>query len=128
MYEGSIWESALFVSHHNLNNLVLIIDRNNKIILGDTEDLIKLESIEKKWEAFGFYVKRVNGHSHEDIMNALNDMSSQTKPSVMIADTTKGKGISFMENEPNWHYWNKIDNEKYKLAKNELEKELKKYE
>ncbi len=128
MYEGSTWESALFVGHHKLNNLITIIDRNNKIILGDTEDLIKLESIEKKWEAFGFLVKRIDGHSHEEILNALSDLNNIDKPLLLIADTIKGKGISFMENDPNWHYWQKIEKEKYEVAKTELENEILKYE
>ena len=128
MYEGSIWESALFVSSQNLKNLVIIIDRNNKIILGDTEDLVKLEPIQDKWESFGFGVKRVNGHSHEEIINSINDLSSDEKPALIIADTIKGKGISFMENKAHWHYWNQIDDEHYNLAKHELQKELDKYE
>ncbi len=128
MYEGSIWESALFTSHHNLTNLVVIIDRNNKIILGDTEDLVRLEPIDDKWSAFGFNVIRINGHSHEEIINALNTGSNSNKPLLIIADTVKGKGISFMENVPNWHYWNKIDTETYNLAKKELTDEINKYE
>tara|TARA_B100001123_G_C15012755_1_gene908223 strand:+ start:32 stop:865 length:834 start_codon:yes stop_codon:yes gene_type:complete len=128
MYEGSTWESALFVSHHNLKNLIIIIDRNNKIILGDTEDLLKLESIERKWESFGFTTKRIDGHSHEEIVNSLNELHRFEKPIVLIADTIKGKGVSFMEDDPNWHYWHEIDEKKYKLAKKELLEELKKNE
>ena len=128
MYEGSTWESALFVGHHNLNNLILIIDRNNKIILGDTEDLVKLEPIEEKWNSFGFNSKRINGHSHEDIIEAVQSMSDENKPIAIITDTIKGKGISFMENQPHWHYWNKIDDDEYHKAINELNNELKKYE
>tara|TARA_B100001964_G_C14258224_1_gene613627 strand:+ start:3445 stop:3897 length:453 start_codon:yes stop_codon:yes gene_type:complete len=128
MYEGSIWESALFTSHHNLTNLVVIIDRNNKIILGDTEELVKLEPIDDKWKAFGFNVLRIDGHSHEEIINSLSEKNKKDKPILIIADTIKGKGISFMENVPNWHYWNKIDNETYNLAKKELDDEINKYE
>ena len=128
MYEGSIWESALFTSHHNLTNLVVIIDRNNKIILGDTEELVKLEPIDDKWKAFGFNVLRIDGHSHEEIINSLSEKNRENKPILIIADTIKGKGISFMENVPNWHYWNKIDNETYNLAKKELNDEINKYE
>ncbi len=128
MYEGSTWESALFVGHHNLNNLILIIDRNNKIILGDTEDLVKLEPIEEKWSSFGFNSKRINGHSHEEIIEAVQSMSDENKPIALITDTVKGKGISFMENQPHWHYWNKIDDNEYHKAIDELNNELKKYE
>lgn len=128
MYEGSTWESALFVGHHNLNNLILIIDRNNKIILGDTEDLVKLEPIQDKWNSFGFNSKRINGHSHEEIIEAVQSMSDENKPLALITDTVKGKGISFMENQPHWHYWNKIDDNEYHKAIDELNNELKKYE
>ncbi len=122
MYEGSIWESALFASHHKLNNLVLILDRNRKIILGDTEDLIKLDPIEEKWKSFGFETLKVNGHSIPELLDAFNTIESNfDKPSIIIADTIKGKGISFMENDPSWHYWQGLTKEQVLKAKSELE-------
>jgi len=87
-----------------------------------------LEPIDDKWAAFGFKVMRINGHSHEEIINALNANGNSNKPLLIIADTVKGKGISFMENVPNWHYWNKIDTATYNLAKKELTDEINKYE
>jgi transketolase len=128
MYEGSVWESALFTSHFNLDNLILIIDRNRKIILGDTEDLIKLESIEDKWESFGFNTARIDGHSHKDLIDTFNEHIGNNKPTVIIADTIKGKGISFMENNPSWHYWQKLDESQLKKARIELNEEISKYE
>lgn len=103
MYEGSVWESALFASHNNLDNLIVILDRNHKIILGDTEDLVQLEPIVDKWESFGWQTFVVNGHSHDDLLSAFSRIE-QGKPSIIIANTIKGKGISFMEGRAEWHY------------------------
>jgi len=123
MYEGSIWETALFASHNKLDNLVLILDRNNKIILGDTEDLVALEPIQNKWESFGFKAIRVNGHSFGELMNAFSNIGSTNgKPLIIIADTVKGKGISFMENEPSWHYWQGLNDNQLKMAREDLKK------
>jgi len=125
MYEGSTWESAMFASHHNLNNLIVILDRNNKMILGDTEECLKLEPISSKWESFGFNVFNVDGHSIEELLNVFNNISSvkNNKPSIIIANTVKGKGISFMENDPNWHYWHNLNEDKIKQAIQELDYE-----
>lgn len=122
MYEGSIWESALFASHNKLDNLIIILDRNNKIILGDTEDLLALEPIENKWESFGFNTQRVNGHSFPELLNSFNLINTvKNKPHIIIADTVKGKGISTMENDPSWHYWQNIEDKKISEIKAELE-------
>ena len=121
MYEGSTWESALFASHHKLDNLIIIVDRNRKIILGDTEDLIALEPIEEKWDSFGFKTARVNGHSFPDLLNAFSIIgSTDNKPLVVIADTVKGKGISFMENHPVFHYWQNLDENQILMARADL--------
>ena len=72
MYEGSVWETALFASQHKLDNLVLILDRNRKIILGDTEDLVQLSPIDEKWEAFGWNTYEINGHNLEELNNTLD--------------------------------------------------------
>ena len=122
MYEGSTWESALFASHHKLDNLIIIVDRNRKVILGDTEDILALEPIEKKWESFGFKTVRVNGHSIPDLLNTFSIIgSTEKKPLVIIADTIKGKGISFMENHPASHYWQLLDKNQLSLARADLE-------
>ncbi len=105
-YEGSIWEAAMFASHNKLNNLVAIVDRNKLCVTDFTEDLLKLESFEEKWSAFGWNVKRIDGHSFEQIFEALKNCKNAEKddrPLVVIADTVKGKGIDYIANQPLWH-------------------------
>lgn len=120
MYEGSVWEAALFASENKLDNLILILDRNHKIILGDTEDSVSLEPIDKKWESFGFDVSKCNGHDFNSIDESFKIIHNKNfKPKIIIADTVKGKGIDFMENDPKWHYWNGVDDQ---LAKATLVK------
>lgn len=103
--EGSNWEAALFASHHELGNLTVIIDRNGLQSLKSTEDTLKLEPLDKKWEAFGWHVQKIDGHDHEAILEALIvSAEHQGQPSVVIAETIKGKGVSFMENKVEWHY------------------------
>jgi transketolase len=104
-YEGSIWEAALYASHNRLNNLVAIVDRNHLCVTNFTENMLELEPFDKKWEAFGWNVKTIDGHSFEEILNALEGVRSRksSKPSVIIADTVKGKGVSFLCYNPLWH-------------------------
>ena len=104
-YEGSIWETALFAAHHRLNNLVAIVDRNYQCVLDFTDNFLALEPMEKKWEAFGWRVKRVDGHSFEDLLEALKGIRSRrsAQPLVIIADTVKGAGVGFMACNPIWH-------------------------
>ena len=121
MYEGSTWESAMYASHNNLDNLFVIIDRNRKIILGDTEDMLSLEPISQKWESFGFEAVLSDGHDFNSLADGFSKLQSPNgKPKVMIANTIKGKGISFMENIPSWHYWRKLSNEEENIAKKDL--------
>jgi len=100
--EGSVWEAALIASHHKLGNLKVLIDRNKLQSLTDTESTLALEPLKEKWESFGWNVTVINGHSHIEISDALSLKSE--KPNCIIADTVKGKGVSFMENEVLWHY------------------------
>ena len=104
-YEGSTWESAMFAGHHQLNNLVAIVDRNWLCVTDFTENCVRLNPFDQKWEAFGWEVAVIDGHSFEDIFSALNAVRSRqaTSPLVIIANTVKGKGVSFMENKPLWH-------------------------
>lgn len=104
-YEGSIWESAMFASHHKLNNLVAIIDRNWLCVTDFTENLVGLNPMDEKWRAFGWEAATIDGHSFEGIFTALEAHRSRrlNKPLVIIANTVKGKGIPFMENIPLWH-------------------------
>lgn len=104
-YEGSIWETAMFASHNRLNNLVAIIDRNFQCVTDFTENIVALEPMVERWEAFGWQAKRVNGHSHSALLDALDGVRSRRsdKPLVIIADTVKGEGVDFMECVPLWH-------------------------
>ena len=104
-YEGSIWETAMFASHNRLNNLVAIVDRNYACATTFTENSLALEPIDKKWAAFGWRVKRINGHSISEILDALSGFRSRcsAEPLVIIADTVKGKGVEFMSDVPLWH-------------------------
>jgi transketolase len=103
--EGSVWEAAMFASHHKLDNLIAIIDHNKLQSLGRVDDIVSLEPFVDKWKAFGWGVREVNGHNISAIVDALEGVPfSNNKPSVLIAHTIKGKGISFMENVPIWHY------------------------
>ena len=104
-YEGSVWEAAMFASHYNLNNLTVIIDRNGYGVLGPTEDVVKLNELDKKFESFGWETKKIDGHSVKEIYDALSGFRSHKKdsPALIVAETVKGKGIKFMENVALWH-------------------------
>ena len=102
--EGSVWEAAMSASHHRLDNLIAIVDRNRLQIDGYTSDVMEIEPLRDKWQSFGWQVYECNGHNMEEIMSALNRASSVSgKPSVIIANTVKGKGISFAENVCAYH-------------------------
>lgn len=103
--EGSVWEAAMFASHHKLDNLIAIIDHNKYQSLGRVDEILSLNPFADKWKSFGWEVKEVNGHSLSEIASALERIPiCRNKPGVLIAHTTKGKGVSFMENVPIWHY------------------------
>ena len=116
--EGSNWEAALFASHHTLDNLVAIIDRNKLQSIDSTENTLKLEPFKDKWQAFGWKVLEVDGHDHNHLVNSLNT-KEKDKPLCIVANTTKGKGISFMENQILWHY-RSPQGEEYNAALREL--------
>lgn len=102
--EGSVWEAAMFAKHYKLDNLVGIVDRNMIQIDGYTEEVMSLEPYKSKWESFGWVVKEIDGHNFSQIIRALESTPFKFgKPSLIIANTVKGKGISFMENNPEWH-------------------------
>ncbi len=103
MQEGSVWESLMNINNQKLNNLVVIIDKNNLQIDGCVCDIKTLEPLDKKLEAFGFRVKTIDGHNFDEIESALQEAKQALEPYVIIADTIKGKGVSFMENNPSWH-------------------------
>lgn len=119
--EGSIWEAAMAGSHYKLDNLVGIVDRNRLQISGCTEDVIALEDLKAKWCSFGWEVVEVDGHNIEELLECFKKIPTvKGKPHLMIANTIKGKGISFMENQRQWHH--KVPNdEELKQALSELE-------
>jgi transketolase len=101
--EGSNWEAILFAGHHRQNNLTAIVDYNRIQSLGRTEDVLELEPLAAKWEAFGWRTVDVDGHDHEDLRRELL-RDPDRRPTVLIAHTTKGKGVDFMEDDLTWHY------------------------
>ena len=103
--EGSIWEAALFAAHHALDNLIAIVDYNKIQSLGTVQEVLKLEPLAAKWEAFGWGVREIDGHDFEQILRALTNIPFvPARPTCIIAHTIKGKGVSFMENKLLWHY------------------------
>lgn len=103
--EGSVWEAALFAAQQKLGNLTVIVDYNKIQAMDRLENIIGLESLADKWKAFGWDVAEVDGHNTGSLVDVLdNNMSAGAAPKAVIAHTTKGKGISFMENIPIWHY------------------------
>lgn len=102
--EGSVWEAAMFASHHRLRNLFAIIDYNHIQSLAPVADTLALEPFSDKWRAFGWAVTEVDGHDCEALRAALDVEENRDRPSVVIAHTIKGKGVSFMENSVLWHY------------------------
>ena len=101
--EGQIWEAAMSAGHYKLDNLTAIVDRNRLQIDGNTEEVMSLNSVGEKFEAFGWDVVEIDGHDFEQIIKALDEQHIQNKPKVIIANTTKGKGVKFMENNAKWH-------------------------
>jgi transketolase len=103
--EGSVWEAALFAQHHQLDNVVSIIDYNKIQSLAPVAETLALEPFRAKWEAFNWSVREVNGHDHEALAAAFAGLPAKPgRPTVIIAHTTKGKGVSFMEDTVLWHY------------------------
>lgn len=119
--EGSVWEAALFANHFRLNNLIAIVDHNKMQSLDYCEKTLKLESLKDKWKSFGWNALEIDGHDHEQIREAVNSPRGDG-PTVIIADTVKGKGISFMENDILWHYRFPHAGWEYDCAVNELHK------
>jgi transketolase len=102
--EGSNWEAGLAAAHYKLDNLTAIIDHNTLQISGHTRDVMSNEPLDEKWRAFGWAVKIVNGHDYAALTEALSKPAEIGKPTCIIANTTKGKGVSFMENVAKWHH------------------------
>jgi len=117
---GTTWESALIAAHHKLDNLVVVVDANGLQAMGGVKDILNIEPLKGKWLAFGWNVLEIDGHNLKDIEDAfLKSKSTENKPSVIIARTIKGKGVSFMENNNIYHYKAPSDAE-YQMALKEL--------
>lgn len=101
--EGSVWEAAMFAGHHRLENLCAVIDYNKLQSIGRVSDTVSLEPFAAKWRAFGWEAVCVDGHDHDALRSAFAERADN-RPTCIIADTVKGRGISFMENEVLWHY------------------------
>jgi transketolase len=105
-HEGQVWEAALCASHHRAGNLIAIVDRNKFSLDGEIDDIIGLEPLAAKWEAFGWNVREVDGHDIQALLDTLHEViedDPREGPTVIIAHTVKGKGISYMESETGWH-------------------------
>lgn len=102
--EGQVWEAAMSAAKYRLDNLVGIVDCNRGQLDGMVEDIMPIEPVDEKWASFGWDVKRIDGHDLSQVLDAYEwAQSREGKPKVIVADTVKGKGVSFMENNPGWH-------------------------
>lgn len=105
MNSGTVWESALLSSRLNLNNLIVIVDYNKFQATGKSDEILNIKPLGKKWKSFGWDVIECNGNSHVSINKSFKFiLKNKNKPKIIIANTIKGKGVSFMENDNNWHY------------------------
>ena len=126
--EGSVWEACTTASKYNLDNLIVIVDRNDLQITGKTEDVNPIEPIDKKFKSFGFETISTNGNNISDLLYVFQHVPvKENKPTVIIAKTTKGSGVSFIENQINWHH--KVPSkDEYESAISELNEKLNSYE
>lgn len=119
--EGSVWEAVMFASHHGLDNLTVVVDYNKIQSLAPVAETLALEPFADKWTAFGWSAEHVDGHDHESLHRALGTLPRVAgRPTCVLADTTKGKGVSFMESSVLWHY-RTPQGEEYDAAVAELE-------
>ncbi|MBC8452468.1 MAG: transketolase [Spirochaetes bacterium] len=119
--EGSVWEAGMAASNYKLDNLTAVIDRNYLQISGNTEDVMRLDSLTDKWKAFGWEVMEVDGHNIEQLLEVLEKPRIPDKPTILIAKTTKGKGVTYMEDMAKWHHGVPTE-EQYKQAVDEIKK------
>ena len=120
LQEGQIWEAAMSSSHYKLDNLCLIVDNNNLQIDGNVNEVMSIYPLDEKFRSFGFEVITIDGHNIEKIIQAFEKAKTvKGKPTVIIAKTIKGKGVSFMENKADWH-GKAPKEEEYNIAIKEL--------
>ena len=120
LFEGSVWESFIFASHQNLNNLIIIIDNNNQIVMDYSRDAGDLNNLKKRLSTFNFVVEEIDGHDYSILEKVLKKSKKNNKPTIILANTVKGKGVSFMEKNKKWHH-SVPSNEEYIMAKREIE-------
>ena len=120
--EGSVWEAALFANHFGVKNITAIVDHNKMQSMDFCDKTLDLGDLEAKWESFGWNVVSIDGNNHDEIKSAFAKQFDNNKPKVIIANTVKGYGIPFMENDILWHYRFPHDGWEYDLAVNELHK------
>jgi transketolase len=121
LQEGEVWEAAMCAGHYRLAQLVAVIDYNKMQSDDLNENILGLEPLADKWRAFGWHVLEINGHSFEEIEAALSEAGGvKEKPSVLIAHTVKGKGVSFMEDSPAWHGSVKLRDQELETALRDL--------
>lgn len=119
--EGSVWEAAMFAAHQRLANLAVVIDLNGQQAFGYTRDVIDMSPLAERWRAFGWDVHEADGHDAAAMGALLNGLDYRSgPPHVLIARTTFGKGVSYMENQIKWHYW-PMSPEEYRQALSEVE-------
>ena len=110
--EGSTWEAVLFAAHHKLDRLIAIVDYNKIQGFGRVDQVMKLEPLSEKWRSFGWTALEIDGHDHDEIRRSLSEIPAQQgRPTVVIAHTVKGKGVSFMEDRLEWHYRSATDDQ-----------------
>ena len=117
--EGQVWEAAMFAANKGLSNLTAFIDLNNLQIDGTIDEVNSAKPVDKKFEAFGWHVITINGNDYDAIESALAEAKTVDKPVAIVAETVKGKGVSFMENAVNWH-GSAPNDEQYEIAMAEL--------
>lgn len=126
--EGQVWEAAMFAAHNKLDNLTVIVDENGLQIDGKVSEVCGIEPLDKKFESFGFEVIKINGHCFDEIEAAFNKAKeTKGKPTAILAQTVKGKGVSFMEDQVDWH-GKGPNKDEYEKAMAELEAQLKELE
>jgi transketolase len=119
--EGSVWEAAMFAAHQRLGSLIAIVDVNRQQALGYTRDVIDLEPLDERWRAFGWAVHEVDGHDLNALRETINSLKTGTsRPNLVLARTTFGSGVSFMESQISWHYW-PLNDEQFATAIAEVE-------
>jgi transketolase len=103
--EGMVWEAAMCAANFELDNLIVVLDRNKYQCSGSSDQIMKLEPVQNKWESFGWEVRNCDGHNMAELVELMGQLPfASGKPSLILANTVKGNGVPFMENNPDWHY------------------------